>query len=143
AAALHAQLRGGVVAGTQPGVWFAATVPGLALPGFGTLDALLAASTVRLPAFDVLGTPADPTDDIAVEPGLTISAMSDLPVRFGPTPLRARLTANVQGPQLIAVTAGVDLNLDVVRPENGLPGVQRLSLTTLALQARIENGQPQ
>ncbi len=139
--ALTAFLRGGVVGGT-PGVWFAATVPGLALPGFGSLDATVAATTIRLPAFDLAGTPGDASDDVAVEPGVTVSAMIDLPVRLGPRPSRARLTAHVQDLMTMSLHAGLDLHLPLVSPQHKLPGISEVSLESIALVGSIDAGVP-
>lgn len=140
--ALSASVRGGVIGGAQPGVWFAATMPGVNLPGFGTISASIGATTVAMPNFDLMNTPADASDDITLQPGFALGAMAPLPVKFGPTPTQARLVAIIAGPTLISVTASLVLNLDIVHPADHLPGVSQLTLQTVSVSASITNGVP-
>lgn len=141
-AALTGFVRGGLVGGATPGVWFVARVPNLALPGFGALDAALAVTSTRLTGFDLLDTPTVTADDVTVEPGLTVSAMVDLPVRFGPQPPRARLTAYVGDLLHMSLAAALDLQVPLVRPEHNLPGIASVSLDSIALVGSITAGVP-
>jgi hypothetical protein len=138
--ALTATVRGGIVA-SPTGVWFAASVPGVTIPGLGTAAASVVATTVPLPNFDIDATPGTTADDLNIVPGVTLTATVDLPIEFGSFKPRARAVLALADPINMSATASILLDLPILTP-NTMPGVESLKLTSLSMTAAFVNGAP-
>lgn len=131
------QVSGGFTFGQTQAIWFSGQASNVPIPVFGTIETMtIAVASGTLIDVDIFGTPFNPDDDVDLESGISLFALTAAPPPIDSVVPSALFQFSV-GPISVSVTALLDVEWELIQPGDNFPGVTAATLEQLELSGTI------